>query len=396
MSKKSKKVCVVMQCIATYRVPILKRLLQEFDRMEVYFGEKTKSPGLNLVTSRLLEQHFEGGLSKRIKKISNIWMGSILWQSGVVWSVVQRKFDVVVLDGSPFYLSNWPILILGRIFRVRVGLWGHGSRRPLKGLRGLVARIFYSLGDFILLYGNRGKSHLNDIGIEEKKMYPMRNSLAIVDSVNSGRQSIMVRENRNCLRLVFVGRILSNRGLETLFRAVANFKAGGRKVELRLVGNGDSDLVDRMCDLCHRVGIAKDVRFEGAIFDEELIASIFRWADLHVFPGDCGLSCIHAMAYGIPTITHDDNTSQKPEAESVIDGLTGFFFSKGDHLSLADSLLRFSSLSASETVAMSRNCREIAVNNYGVERQVKVVRNALDRVSPEGWEVRGCGSSGSF
>ena len=72
----------------------------------------------------------------------------------------------------------------------------------------------------------------------------------------------------------------------------------------------------------------EQVTFLGAVYDEELIASLLWNADLCISPGNVGLTALHSMAYGTPVATHNDFAEQMPEYEAIIEGRTGFFFDR--------------------------------------------------------------------
>ena len=69
--------------------------------------------------------------------------------------------------------------------------------------------------------------------------------------------------------------------------------------------------------------------------EEPDIAQIANRCRLFVYPGGVGLSLIHAMAYGLPSIIHDDRWRHMPEIAAFQDGRTGRTFEREDPGSLA-------------------------------------------------------------
>ena len=106
------------------------------------------------------------------------------------------------------------------------------------------------------------------------------------------------------LRLLFVGRIIRNKGVRDAIRALALLKDPGR-VHLDIVGTGD----DRPA--CEREategGVADRVRLHGHVARSE-VDRFYRQADVFVFPSfrePSGNVVLEALSYGLPLIAAD-------------------------------------------------------------------------------------------
>jgi glycosyltransferase involved in cell wall biosynthesis len=103
------------------------------------------------------------------------------------------------------------------------------------------------------------------------------------------------------LRILFVGRIESQKNVPRLVRAIARTEAD---VELAVVGDG-SERAE--CEaLAASLGL-RNVRFLGATFGEELLCW-YRWADVFALSSDregMPLALLEAMAAGLPTVVTD-------------------------------------------------------------------------------------------
>ena len=84
-----------------------------------------------------------------------------------------------------------------------------------------------------------------------------------------------------------------------------------------------------------------------------------------------GLSLIHAMAYGLPAIVHNDRRTQMPEFAAFSEGVNGWSFRRGDAAHLASVIgsalrttdaLDLASSHASATVERSFNTRQMVEN----------------------------------
>jgi glycosyltransferase involved in cell wall biosynthesis len=124
----------------------------------------------------------------------------------------------------------------------------------------------------------------------------------------------------DCPIIVYVGRLVQEKGIKTLLDAFARFRITQRHGFLVLVGTNNQDSVDPWPDEARRCGLPEDaVRFIGRQANpEDYLAA----ADLAVVPSEWdeafGLVAIEAMACGTPPIVSDrgilpELVGRKPE-----------------------------------------------------------------------------------
>ncbi|HTN66590.1 MAG TPA: glycosyltransferase family 4 protein [Burkholderiaceae bacterium] len=105
------------------------------------------------------------------------------------------------------------------------------------------------------------------------------------------------------LRLVYIGRLVREKGLFEALDAIASLRRAGRRLQLDIAGGGAArqELQARSAEL----GLSDSVTFHGPVFGAEKNA-LWRAADALVFPSYSeGLpySLLEAMAAGTPAIT---------------------------------------------------------------------------------------------
>lgn len=139
------------------------------------------------------------------------------------------------------------------------------------------------------------------------------------------------------LSLLFVGRVVRQKGLDVLFEALASLPpallAG---VTLRIVGDGPArpDLEAQ----AQRLGLSERIRFLGWLGRDELPAA-YRSADAFVFPSrDEGMPnvVLEAMAAGLPVVA----TRIAGNRDLVVDGETGLMLDTDDVPALAAAIAR--------------------------------------------------------
>ena len=179
-------------------------------------------------------------------------------------------------------------------------------------------------------------------GLPPQRIFPITQSIdvdhyAAAQAVSSSERG-EERQNRNLHGCVFiyVGRLWSGKGLDTLFDAYEALLEDESNVSLLIVGDGvEEDIFRaRARDLPH-------VHFEGFVQPRDL-PSLYALGDVFVFPtlGDPhGLVVEEAMAAGLPVIS---STAAGDIEKRIVDGERGFLFQPGNSSILAKRMQRLS------------------------------------------------------
>jgi len=149
----------------------------------------------------------------------------------------------------------------------------------------------------------------------------------------------LARQDRGFI-IGFVGRITREKGLADLIRAVAELKAGGKKVQLTLVGDvnpNTPDYLEDLRELCRELAVDDIVLFQG--FTQQIVDYICAF-DTLVLPSvtseTFGLVLGEAMACGKPVISTDTGAQR----EFVQDGVNGYLVPPASPGRLAEALGR--------------------------------------------------------
>ncbi|MBI4636988.1 MAG: glycosyltransferase [Candidatus Rokubacteria bacterium] len=142
--------------------------------------------------------------------------------------------------------------------------------------------------------------------------------------------------------LLYVGRLLPIKGLETLLEAVARLRGRGRAVRLLVVGGDlDEPLDGHEADLRRRIArlrLEEAVRFVGAQ-PQEMLRAYYVAADAVVLPSyyeSFGMVALESMACGRAV-----NASRVGGLRTTVrDGETGFLVPEGDVWALAERVER--------------------------------------------------------
>jgi rhamnosyl/mannosyltransferase len=236
----------------------------------------------------------------------------------------------------PFPLADLACLMMRR--RAKVVVWWHSEvvrQRVLGALyRPLIDRFLRRADRIVvatpnhvrytaLLAPHRDKCVVIPFGVDARKY-------ALTEAVRS--QSSAIRGAHGTPLVLFIGRLVYYKGVETLVRAMADVSG-----HLVIIGTGP--LEARLREMARTLGIASKVSFVGAVKDEELPGYLHA-CDMFVLPSVArseafGLVQLEAMACGKPVV----NTSLESGAPWVsVDRETGLTVPPGDSRALASAL----------------------------------------------------------
>ena len=156
--------------------------------------------------------------------------------------------------------------------------------------------------------------------------------LAEIDGVSEESQELRAAKRKGCLLIGYIGRLIQQKGVDTLIRAFAEIEMPHK--ELYIVGDGPER--NALEQLASRLGEARRVRFLGYRQDRIALLKAF---DAFVLPSSregFPRCLLEAMAAGIPVVATDI-----PGCRAVVrDGDTGLLFPPGSAPGLASALRR--------------------------------------------------------
>ena len=194
------------------------------------------------------------------------------------------------------------------------------------------------------------------VGIPGSRVVRIPNA---VDTVRFG--SVQPASER-AVRLVFVGRLAAEKGLDTLLHAFADVAPEFPEAHLTLVGTGPLDAALKR--IVHERCIEAQVSFGGYRSDIEAVmaqANVGVLSSLHE-----GLSntLLETMASGLPMIASRISGNE----DFVVDGENGWLFEPGDRAGLARCLRLACGLPATTRAVMGRRARETIERHASFER----------------------------
>lgn len=370
------KVAIIYPYFAHYRRPVIDALSTN-EEVEFHFiGGTVLHKGLGSI--KLVE--FKN--NDKFHPVTNLWMSKyFLYQKGVLSILKKEKYDAVVLFADWKYLSHWLVIASLRMRGIPVVFWSHGFLNNTPSINNYIKRLFFGLftgGGMV--YDNRAKDIFWSYGFK-KDIEVIYNSLDFdyqrkVYSQVKGRK---VQCSKGVNYFVFSGRLIKDRRLDIMFEAMSLIKRKGVDVSFIIIGTGPVE--DEYKHIVSTLGLNDSVHFIGACYDEAIICEYYINSLGCVFPGPVGLTAMHAMTYGVPVITNDDISSQKPEFEAIKDGVNGFLFEHENPNSLADILSHVISLSDEERDKISVAALNTIQKYYTPQVQNKLISQFILRLA---------------
>ncbi len=379
-------VAIVYQILQHFRDPIFSRLVSRGESAPRYrfYADPTNAVDSNRVIDpgRANRPVDEGGLPWTFVR-NRVLPKPFLWQSGVVGMAARSVHDTIIFLGNMYFLSSWIAAAVARLRGRRVLFWGHGYTRRERGLQGALRALFYRIAHGHLLYGQRAKRLLVERGFDPDSLYVVYNSLdyasqrAVREATSeSALAAIRARHfaRPDLPLLICIGRLDARKHLDRLIDALCRLDERGLEANLMLVGDGG--IRPELETHAERAGVAARVCFYGACFDEREIGPLLMSSNLCVCPGHVGLTAIHAMAYGLPVITHDLLDIQAPEVEAIEPGRTGDLYSHGDEADMIDRIARWLEADQDRD-AIAASCIDVVERRYNAIRQAQTVDAAV-------------------
>ncbi|MEK7477473.1 MAG: glycosyltransferase [Candidatus Coatesbacteria bacterium] len=389
--KSSATVGVVYHAIAHYREPVFRALGSQHGknpRYHFYAGEDARDPSLKVVTTNRASSAL-ADLGFPLTAVSNHWLlGRFLWQSGILRLAAGKQVDTIIFLGNVYFLSTWVGAVAARITGKRVLMWGHGFIRDEGGLKGLLRSCFFRLAHGQLVYHRRARDILIRKGFDPTRIWVVFNSLdySLQRQLRDRLTDMDLKASRERLFgqsdspvLLWIGRLTPQKKLDQLFEAAGLLRREGVAANLLLVGDGPQRKT--LEDLAGRLGLAEHVRFYGACHAEREIAPLIMLSSLCIAPGEVGLTCMHALAYGVPVITHGDFDNQMPEYEAIMPGVSGDFFERDSVKDLARVIHSWLTRTDSRR-ARQRDCIEVIERCYNPDVQASIINAAVEGRQP--------------
>lgn len=380
------KTAIVYQYLAHYRLPVFRKLMESKEIEYTLISDFSSNDGIKTIDIDLAEKSVESG-GLRWRFVKNKWLveGKFLWQKNLLSILQKEDFDKVILLGNVYYLSTWLAVFILKVKKKKIYFWTHGVTSDAQGLKWYIRKLFYNLGDAVLLYGNRAKEAMIKNGFPGHKLHVIYNSLDYDQQVTFRKKitpEVIARTKQELFKnhtlpyIVFVGRLTNQKKLDMIVDAVHLLAQQGIKMNTLFVGKGD--IQQELEILISNYQLNEYFNFYGPCYEEEKLSHLIGSADVCVSPGEVGLTAMTALGYGTPVISHSSFNHQMPEYESIIPEYNGDLFLHASIESLTEKVKTW--LIQSKDIprhTIQERCFEVIDKKYNPSNQAEIINRIL-------------------
>ncbi|MBY0111401.1 MAG: glycosyltransferase family 4 protein [Phycisphaerales bacterium] len=308
----------------------------------------------------------------------------LMWRQKQLAIASSPDFDVMMAGWNTRYMSLIAAVRIANRRGMPTVLWGHGyskkENRAKRNFRDWVG----NQATAVLFYGSRARNDFVRRHNCEQRAFVAPNSLDQAEAIairaqwlaDPARLASFQRDKGLAQgpTLFFVSRLIAENRTDMLLDAAS--KLLGDFPTLRVVIVGDGPVRQALEQQAAKLGITAHVTFTGAIYNEDELAPYFLSSDLFVYPRNIGLSLQHAMGYGLPVVTTDDQDSWAPEVEALKPWMNGMFYRDGSVEDLTE-VVRLILSDKERLVAMKQQALKTATQDYSVHKMVDGMEAAI-------------------
>jgi glycosyltransferase involved in cell wall biosynthesis len=299
----------------------------------------------------------------------------------LVLLIMKERPDIVHFNLSLPYSCAPALMICGFFKKIRATAAVHSvgaasSRFPFIGqLKKMIAlKALKSAKEFICVSQKSKETFCNNFNIPPDKVAVIYNGVDLFDTEKSGKAENLKKSlgiNTDERVIGSISRLVKNKGLEDLLKAVSNLKG---KEKLLIVGDGP--LRGKLTGLAMELGIQDRVVFTG--HQKEVLPFLLAM-DIFVMPSlseSMPFALMEAMAAGRAVISTDVGGVK----ELVKDGENGLLVPAGDPDKLCDAV----SLLSSDIVKMAKlgiAAKKTIEEKFSIEAMMRKTEDFFDSVA---------------
>ena len=254
-----------------------------------------------------------------------------------------EKFDLIhahdwVVGRAAVELKNrLGLPLISTIHATEIGRGGRLDGEYRRKVRE-IERLLVEQSDGIICCSNYMLDHIqHELSAANAKIHVIPNGVEVDRFKNNGGPQLFsaeVSEDRKII--LYVGRIVREKGIFTLLEALDELRTRGKDVSLVFVGEGP--LKEDLAKEVLRRRLSDRVKITGFV-DQEKLVSLYNSCDAFVLPSHYepfGMVALEAMASRVPVVVSDVGGL----SEIVEDGVTGVKVPSSDPHALAEGILR--------------------------------------------------------
>ncbi len=234
----------------------------------------------------------------------------------------KERFDIIDCNAFP-YLPFFPV----KLYSISTGtplvvtwqeVWGkywYGYLGPIGLIGRIIEKAVITLSDTIIAHSQKTRNALYKSGFRRRKIRIISHGIEVKAMED-------IRAAKDNTDLIFAGRLIKDKNVDLLIRAVALARKELPSINCLIIGQGPEK--ERLVSLSEGLGLKESILFKDFLEYAQLL-SYMKAAKLFIFPSTregFGIVVMEAMAAGLAVITveHPMNAA----TELVRQGETGY------------------------------------------------------------------------
>lgn len=333
------KIAIITNIPSPYRIPLFEKIAKKVD-LFVYFMSNSEK-----------EREWDVKLSEKFKyKILN---GFNLMSIGfrlnyninlsIINEIHKNDYDVVIVGGYSS-LTTQLTFLLCKLKKIPIILWSGNTIHDDNLLRKFtlpLTRFLIRKSDAFVVYGTRAKEYVVSLGIPKEKIFI---------AINVGDVEFFCKENerlkkhkkenkknykiKNKYNLLFVGRLISIKGVEYLIEAYKKLIEGKRDFGLIIVGDGPlKEKLEMQCKSLENIYFIKFVQ-------PSELPIYYSLADVFILPSfhdRFALVLSEAMASSLPIIATRNNGAS---IDLIKEGYNGYIVEEKSYYEIYNAIIK--------------------------------------------------------
>lgn len=281
---KKKKLAILLNIIAPYRVPILSSLADHFDTLVLHGGnEPNREWAVNLPHSLKVRKAFtlQIPLRKKCGVDGVVDTSYVHLNLGLVVWLLRFRPDVII--SNEMGVRTIIAILYGKLARVPVWVWWGGtmhSERNTDGVRARLRRFLVRHVSRWISYGMTSTEYLESLGVRREQILQIQNCVPheTFQAAPQGPPAWFVDGPRPVI--LTVSQLIQRKGLDKLIESCGRLASRGKQFTLVIVGRGPEK--DKLLDLAKANGIEHFEILPNQ--SQQTLNKILRSADVFVFP----------------------------------------------------------------------------------------------------------------
>jgi glycosyltransferase involved in cell wall biosynthesis len=378
MDKEEPLIYIHQGIMTSYRIPGYNKILEANKGLNILYGQPDKNSSL---------QNGDIPNNNRYIKIKNIYLSQKkeFFFAKIFRIIFINRPNVIVTQYSFSNLSIWGLYIIRPFLKFKIIGWNHGWDRrmgfnPKTSVKDRVRLFMLRQADAMIFYSEDALEKLSKYTNREK-LFVANNTLdttPLLDLKSNFKKSSKQELKKELgftskYNLIFSARLEPAKKPKKLIVLFKELQKSINDISMHIIGSGS--LETELKQMVSKEKIA-NIKFYGAIYDNELTGKMIYCSDLMIIPSWVGLSIVHSFCFDCPLITFERDF-HPPEIIYLKNEKTGYNLWDKSDIEAAEIISNFL-LDSDLQIKFKKNMEKVIQNEASISKFVSGATNAID------------------